>query len=173
MYWKKTHKCVNDSGRKHVAGMVSLVRLVVNACSWFSLLKWKSKFRCSEVCVSSNDQLLVPSVCESNRSTSTVKNMLWFFKIPSSVFKLVSSTGKSRRLRWFNQLDPRINRKSFTEEEEERLLAAHHNHGNKMGSHSQLFPVGFKTSMLKLESSLIKLVGSFFTKKKLWKLSFC
>jgi len=34
-------------------------------------------------------------------------------------------------LRWFNQLEPRINRGHFTEEEEERLLAAHLIHGNK------------------------------------------
>ncbi|KAK6924265.1 hypothetical protein RJ641_010465 [Dillenia turbinata] len=32
---------------------------------------------------------------------------------------------KSCRLRWFNQLNPEINKNPFTEEEEERLLAAH------------------------------------------------
>lgn len=52
----------------------------------------------------------------------------------------MSSTGKSRRLRWFNQLDPRINRKPFTEEEEERLLAAHRIHGNKWALIARLFP---------------------------------
>lgn len=49
-------------------------------------------------------------------------------------------TGKSCRLRWFNQLDPRINRRPFTEEEEERLLAAHRVHGNKWALIARLFP---------------------------------
>ncbi|KAL0360312.1 UNVERIFIED_CONTAM: Transcription factor [Sesamum radiatum] len=48
--------------------------------------------------------------------------------------------GKSCRLRWFNQLDPRINRRPFSEEEEERLLAAHRIHGNKWALISRLFP---------------------------------
>ncbi|KAK4751969.1 hypothetical protein SAY87_020767 [Trapa incisa] len=48
--------------------------------------------------------------------------------------------GKSCRLRWFNQLDPRINRKPFTDEEEDRLLAAHRIHGNKWALIAQLFP---------------------------------
>ncbi|CAI9763979.1 unnamed protein product [Fraxinus pennsylvanica] len=45
--------------------------------------------------------------------------------------RLQGRSGKSCRLRWFNQLDPRINRRPFTEEEEDRLLAAHRVHGNK------------------------------------------
>lgn len=48
--------------------------------------------------------------------------------------------GKSCRLRWFNQLDPRINRSPFTAEEEERLLAAQQVHGNKWALIAQLFP---------------------------------
>lgn len=43
-------------------------------------------------------------------------------------------------MRWFNQLDPRINRRPFTEEEEERLLAAHSIHGNKWALIARLFP---------------------------------
>ncbi|RVW86875.1 Transcription factor MYB52 [Vitis vinifera] len=54
--------------------------------------------------------------------------------------KLEGRSGKSCRLRWFNQLDPRINRKPFTEEEEERLLAAHRIHGNKWSLIARLFP---------------------------------
>ncbi|XP_076897151.1 uncharacterized protein LOC143550379 [Bidens hawaiensis] len=54
--------------------------------------------------------------------------------------KLQGRSGKSSRLRWFNQLDPRINRRPFTEEEEERLLAAHRIHGNKWALISRLFP---------------------------------
>lgn len=48
--------------------------------------------------------------------------------------------GKSCRLRWFNQLDPRINRRPFTEDEEDRLLAAHRFHGNKWAMIARLFP---------------------------------
>ncbi|KAL8150793.1 hypothetical protein V2J09_020601 [Rumex salicifolius] len=54
--------------------------------------------------------------------------------------KLDGRSGKSCRLRWFNQLDPRINRKTFTEEEEERLLSAHSAYGNKWALISRLFP---------------------------------
>lgn len=49
-------------------------------------------------------------------------------------------SGKSCRLRWFNQLDPRINRSPFTEEEEERLLASHRIHGNRWAVIARLFP---------------------------------
>ena len=49
-------------------------------------------------------------------------------------------TGKSCRLRWFNQLDPRINKRSFSEEEEERLLSAHKMYGNKWSNIARLFP---------------------------------
>lgn len=54
--------------------------------------------------------------------------------------KLQGRSGKSCRLRWFNQLDPRINRKPFSDEEEERLMAAHRLYGNKWAMISRLFP---------------------------------
>ncbi|XP_073013568.1 uncharacterized protein [Typha latifolia] len=54
--------------------------------------------------------------------------------------KLQGRSGKSCRLRWFNQLDPRINKRPFTEEEEARLLAAHRLHGNKWAFIARLFP---------------------------------
>ncbi|KAG1369969.1 transcription factor MYB3R-1 [Cocos nucifera] len=54
--------------------------------------------------------------------------------------KLQGRSGKSCRLRWFNQLDPRINKRPFTEEEEERLLTAHRIHGNKWALIARLFP---------------------------------
>lgn len=54
--------------------------------------------------------------------------------------KLQGRSGKSCRLRWFNQLDPRINRSPFTEEEEERLLACHRIHGNRWAIIARLFP---------------------------------
>ncbi|XP_042480362.1 transcription factor CSA-like [Macadamia integrifolia] len=53
---------------------------------------------------------------------------------------LEGRSGKSCRLRWFNQLDPRINRRAFSEEEEERLLAAHRLYGNKWAMIARLFP---------------------------------
>ncbi|KAA0040758.1 transcriptional activator Myb [Cucumis melo var. makuwa] len=40
-------------------------------------------------------------------------------------------SGKSCRLRWYNQLDPNINKNPFSEEEEERLLMFQQLHGNK------------------------------------------
>ncbi|KAK4787194.1 hypothetical protein SAY86_011027 [Trapa natans] len=53
---------------------------------------------------------------------------------------LQGRTGKSCRLRWYNQLDPRINRKAFSDEEEERLVAAHGVYGNKWAMIARLFP---------------------------------
>ncbi|KAM7268927.1 hypothetical protein ACFE04_011093 [Oxalis oulophora] len=54
--------------------------------------------------------------------------------------KLQGRSGKSCRLRWFNQLDPRINRRAFSVEEEERLMAAHRVYGNKWAMIARLFP---------------------------------
>ncbi|XP_020087604.1 transcription factor MYB90-like [Ananas comosus] len=54
--------------------------------------------------------------------------------------KLDGRSGKSCRLRWFNQLDPRINKRAFSEGEEERLLAAHQLYGNKWALIARLFP---------------------------------
>ncbi|XP_039064607.1 transcription factor CSA-like [Hibiscus syriacus] len=53
---------------------------------------------------------------------------------------LEGRSGKSCRLRWFNQLDPRINRRAFSEEEEERLLTAHKVFGNRWAMIARLFP---------------------------------
>ncbi|CAH2079903.1 unnamed protein product [Thlaspi arvense] len=53
--------------------------------------------------------------------------------------KMQGRTGKSCRLRWFNQLDPRINKKAFSDEEEEKLLAAHREFGNKWSLIAKLF----------------------------------
>ncbi|GLJ50345.1 hypothetical protein SUGI_1072480 [Cryptomeria japonica] len=54
--------------------------------------------------------------------------------------KLHGRSGKSCRLRWFNQLDPRINRRPFSEEEEEQLITAHRLYGNKWAMIARLFP---------------------------------
>uniref|UniRef100_M8APE1 Transcription factor MYB44 n=1 Tax=Aegilops tauschii TaxID=37682 RepID=M8APE1_AEGTA len=51
-----------------------------------------------------------------------------------------SDTGKSCRLRWFNQLDPRISKRPFSDEEEEKLMAAHRFYGNKWSMIARLFP---------------------------------
>ncbi|CAK7354886.1 unnamed protein product [Dovyalis caffra] len=53
---------------------------------------------------------------------------------------LQGRSGKSCRLRWYNQLDPNINKRPFTEEEEERLLKAHLIQGNRWASIARLFP---------------------------------
>ncbi|KAM7272878.1 hypothetical protein ACFE04_027542 [Oxalis oulophora] len=49
-------------------------------------------------------------------------------------------SGKSCRLRWFNQLDPRVNKRAFTEEEEEKLIAAHREYGTKWALIARMFP---------------------------------
>ncbi|GER51985.1 myb domain protein 56 [Striga asiatica] len=54
--------------------------------------------------------------------------------------KLPGRSGKSCRLRWFNQLDPKINKGPFSEEDERRLLAAHSLYGNKWALIARLFP---------------------------------
>ncbi|GER38459.1 myb domain protein 54 [Striga asiatica] len=54
--------------------------------------------------------------------------------------KLDGRSGKSCRLRWFNQLNPRINRSPFTDVEEERLMACHRIHGNRWSIIARLFP---------------------------------
>ncbi|KAL0700825.1 hypothetical protein Bca4012_056947 [Brassica carinata] len=54
--------------------------------------------------------------------------------------KLQGRSGKSCRLRWFNQLDPRVNRRAFSEEEEERLMQAHNLYGNKWAMIARPFP---------------------------------
>ncbi|KAF9663746.1 hypothetical protein SADUNF_Sadunf17G0084100 [Salix dunnii] len=54
--------------------------------------------------------------------------------------KLQGRSGKSCRLRWFNQLDPKINRTAFNEDEEERLMAAHRVYGNKWALIARFFP---------------------------------
>lgn len=50
------------------------------------------------------------------------------------------NVGKSCRLRWFNQLDPKINRTAFSKEEEYKLLEAHNFYGNKWAAICKLFP---------------------------------
>ncbi|XP_073281193.1 transcription factor MYB117-like [Primulina huaijiensis] len=53
--------------------------------------------------------------------------------------KLQGRSGKSCRLRWYNQLNPKINRGAFSEEEEEALMAAQREYGNKWALISKLF----------------------------------
>ncbi|KAF7834147.1 myb-related protein A-like [Senna tora] len=49
-------------------------------------------------------------------------------------------SGKSCRLRWYNQLDPNIVKRPFTEEEEEMLLSLHKVKGNKWAAISRFLP---------------------------------
>lgn len=65
------------------------------------------------------------SVFSSDGTCSSYKK--WAFQ--TNFFLCI--VGKSCRLRWYNQLDPNINKKPFTTEEEQRLLAAHRIYGNK------------------------------------------
>lgn len=44
-------------------------------------------------------------------------------------------------MRWYNQLDPKVKRMGFSEEEEERLMEAHRVYGNKWAFISRfIFP---------------------------------
>ncbi|CAL1357744.1 unnamed protein product [Linum trigynum] len=54
--------------------------------------------------------------------------------------KMEARSGKSCRLRWFNQLDPRVIKRAFSEEEEEKLMAAHRTYGNKWALIARFFP---------------------------------
>nr|QSD99634.1 MYB family transcription factor [Melilotus albus] len=49
-------------------------------------------------------------------------------------------SGKSCRLRWVNQLDPKINKAPFSDEEEEKLVYAHKLYGTKWALICKLFP---------------------------------
>ncbi|GAA0156825.1 hypothetical protein LIER_38352 [Lithospermum erythrorhizon] len=53
---------------------------------------------------------------------------------------LPGRSGKSCRLRWFNQLDPKINRSPFTKEEEDLLIASQRIHGNRWANIARLLP---------------------------------
>ncbi|TKY56043.1 Transcriptional activator Myb [Spatholobus suberectus] len=59
---------------------------------------------------------------------------------PAILQYAMSTEGKSCRLRWLNHLDPKVNKKPFTEEENERLLAAREVYGNKWAAIAKLFP---------------------------------
>lgn len=54
--------------------------------------------------------------------------------------ELQGRSGRSCRLRWFNQLHPKINKKPLTKEEEERLLSMNGLHGNKWSLIARHFP---------------------------------
>ncbi|KAI3451547.1 hypothetical protein Pfo_008212 [Paulownia fortunei] len=49
-------------------------------------------------------------------------------------------TGKSCRLRWINQLNPKVDKKPFSEEERQRLLELHREYGNKWSTIVSYFP---------------------------------
>ncbi|KAL0332661.1 UNVERIFIED_CONTAM: Transcription factor CSA [Sesamum calycinum] len=49
-------------------------------------------------------------------------------------------TGKSCRIRWTNQLNPKVDRSPFSEEEQERILQLHREFGNKWATIASFFP---------------------------------
>ncbi|KAG8383830.1 hypothetical protein BUALT_Bualt04G0054600 [Buddleja alternifolia] len=49
-------------------------------------------------------------------------------------------TGKSCRLRWINQLDPKIDKSPFSGEEHRRLIELHHQYGNRWSTIMRFFP---------------------------------
>ncbi|KAA8541476.1 hypothetical protein F0562_025439 [Nyssa sinensis] len=53
--------------------------------------------------------------------------------------KLEGRSGKSYRLRWFNQLDLRINRRAFVKKKKKRLMVASRLYGNKWAMITRLF----------------------------------
>nr|XP_024403067.1 transcription factor MYB105-like [Physcomitrium patens] len=69
--------------------------------------------------------------------TVMMHSLVQFLTLELFLFSFLS--GKSCRLRWFNQLDLWINRRPFTEDGEERLLAAHRFQGNKWAMIVRLF----------------------------------
>ncbi|GAU37663.1 hypothetical protein TSUD_220880 [Trifolium subterraneum] len=90
-----------------------------------------------------NDELENPNGSgkdEDNGQSSKCARGHWRPAEDSKLKELVALYGKSCRLRWFNQLDPRINRRAFNEEEEERLMQAHRIYGNKWAMIARLFP---------------------------------
>ncbi|KAG6513123.1 hypothetical protein ZIOFF_023431 [Zingiber officinale] len=54
--------------------------------------------------------------------------------------ELQGRSAKSCRLRWCNQLDPRINKRGFSVEEEEKILSLQRQLGNKWALIARLFP---------------------------------
>ncbi|XP_074581074.1 uncharacterized protein LOC141837593 [Curcuma longa] len=54
--------------------------------------------------------------------------------------ELQGRSAKSCRLRWCNQLDPRINKRGFSVEEEEKILSLQRQFGNKWALIARLFP---------------------------------
>ncbi|EFH46992.1 hypothetical protein ARALYDRAFT_916273 [Arabidopsis lyrata subsp. lyrata] len=52
--------------------------------------------------------------------------------------KMQVKTGKSCRFRWINQLDPRINKTAFNDEEEAKILSAQRELGNKWSKIAKL-----------------------------------
>ncbi|RRT53608.1 hypothetical protein B296_00038700 [Ensete ventricosum] len=87
---------------------------------------------------SGTTHLFLPLKCGCLGLISFPSFLTWVFL--SLELGIGNWAGKSCRLRWFNQLDPRINRKAFSEEEEDRLLAAHRLYGNRWALIARLFP---------------------------------
>lgn len=48
--------------------------------------------------------------------------------------------GKSCRIRWLNQLDPRVNKAPFSAQENQKLLQLHREYGNRWSTIARYFP---------------------------------
>ncbi|KAK4490657.1 hypothetical protein RD792_001348 [Penstemon davidsonii] len=73
----------------------------------------------------------------------------------------LSFTGQSCRLRWFNQLDPKIDKSPFSEEEQQKLLQLQREYGNRWSTIVRFFP-GRTDNQIKNQYHV--LAGSQYTK---------
>ncbi|KAL0343183.1 UNVERIFIED_CONTAM: Transcription factor [Sesamum angustifolium] len=81
---------------------------------------------------------------EDNLLRTLVKDMAQEVGISSQIIsqeeQVSVSSWKSCRIRWTNQLNPKVDRSPFNEEEQERILQLHREFGNKWATIASFFP---------------------------------